>query len=134
MLIRTDVDQERAKSILRMVEQTLLMVSEIDFKQFSSNVSKEYYEIIRELMSVVLLLDGFKTIGDGAHKEIIEYVSKNYSQFSSQEMELIDELRITRNKIAYEGFFVNSDYLNRNISLIKEIIEKFKILVQEKMN
>ena len=41
-----------------------------------SNITKEYYDLIRELISVVLLLDGYKTYGEGAHKKLIEYLNQ----------------------------------------------------------
>ena len=57
-LIRVTPDKEKARSILKMVEATLEMIRFIDKIKFPSNVAKEYYEIIRELISIILLLDG----------------------------------------------------------------------------
>lgn len=105
MLIRTEVDKNKVKSIMRMVKTTQEMIETIDTKKFPSNVTKEYYEIIREMISVILLLDGYKTVGEGAHKEQIEYFATNCSSFTNQEILLIDKLRIVRNKIAYDGFY-----------------------------
>lgn len=47
------------------------MIEVIDITKFSSIVTKEYYDVIRELMSVILLLDGYKTYGERAHKKLI---------------------------------------------------------------
>lgn len=71
-IIKTAPDREKAKSILKMVETTLEMIDTIDSRKFSSHVVKEYYEVIRELITVILLLDGYKTQGEGAHKKLIE--------------------------------------------------------------
>ncbi|MDP1695471.1 MAG: hypothetical protein Q8L29_01000 [archaeon] len=101
---RITPDKEKAKGILNMVETTLKMIEQINQDAFPSNITKEYYEVTRELISIILLLDGFKTTGDGAHKRQIEYLEANYKEFSRTEIVLIDDLRITRNKIAYEGF------------------------------
>ncbi|MBS3176881.1 hypothetical protein J4457_06625 [Candidatus Woesearchaeota archaeon] len=62
-LIRVTPNKEKVQSILNMVETTLEMIKHIDKTQFPSHVIKEYYEVIRELISIVLLLDGYKTIG-----------------------------------------------------------------------
>jgi hypothetical protein len=43
-----------------------------DSKKFTSHVVKEYYEVIRELITVILLLDGYKTHEEGAHKKLVE--------------------------------------------------------------
>lgn len=91
-------------------------------------------EIIRELLSVVLLLDGYKTYGEGAHKKLIDYLEENYKDFSTYEISLIDNLRTTRNKIAYDGFFVNKDYIERKKKNIDIIIKKLKDIIKKKLD
>ena len=117
---------------MKMVETTLEMIKQIDQTKFPSNLTKEYYDVIRELMSVILLLDGYKTIGEGAHKKLIEYLEDNYKQFEKNEITLINDLRITRNKISYDGFFVTEDYLERKTKGIQTIIPKLKEIIKEK--
>ena len=73
-LIKITPNKEKAKSISRMAETTLEMIKSLDINKFPSNITKEYYDVMREFMSIVLLLDGFKTYGEGAHKKIIEYI------------------------------------------------------------
>lgn len=132
-IIKTTPDGEKAKSILKMVETTLEMVSAIESKKYPSNVLKEYYEVIRELITVILLLDGYKTQGEGAHKKLIEYLEKNYPEFKRHEISLIDDLRIVRNRIAYNGFFVNDEYLERKMKEILVIIEKLRVIIYKKL-
>ena len=132
-LIKITPDKEKAQSILKMVETTLEMVRLIDKNKFPSNVAKEYYEIIRELISIILLLDGYKAIGEKAHKKQIEYLGTNYKEFSKAEIILIDDLRVTRNKIAYDGFFVKESYVDRKLGNILKIIEKLKGLIDKKL-
>lgn len=132
-LIRVTPDLEKAKSILKIVETTLEMIKSLDAKKFTSNITKEYYEVIRELIGVVLLLDGYKTFGEGAHKRLIEYLEENYQEFDQEEINLIDNLRTTRNKIAYDGFFVEKDYIERRAGDIKMILKKLKMLINKKL-
>ncbi len=132
-IIKTAPDREKAKSILKMVETTLEMIDTIDSKKFSSHVVKEYYEVVRELITVILLLDGYKTHGEGAHKKLIEYMEKNYGEFKGHEISLIDDLRVVRNKIAYNGFFVTDDYLERKKKDILMIIDKLRIIIYKKL-
>ena len=113
-LIRIIPDKEKAKSILKMTDTTLKMIKEINIDKFSSNITKEYYEIIRELMTIILLLDGYKTYGEGSHKKLIEYLELNYREFDKSEIYFIDDLRNIRNKIAYDGFFVEINYILNN--------------------
>jgi hypothetical protein len=132
-IIKTAPDREKAKSILKMVETTLEMIDTIDPKKFTSHVVKEYYEVIRELITVILLLDGYKTHGEGAHKKLIEYMEKNYGEFRGHEISLIDDLRVVRNKIAYNGFFVTDDYLDRKRQEILTLIDKLRIIIYKKL-
>lgn len=132
-ILRTAPDREKAKSILKMVETTLEMIDAIDHGRFTSNVVKEYYEVIRELITVILLLDGYKTHGEGAHKKLIEYMEKNYGEFKGHEISLIDDLRVIRNKIAYNGFFVTDDYLDRRRQDILMLIDKLRIIIHKKL-
>ena len=85
-LIKITPDKEKARSILKMVEKTLEMVEDIDINKFPSNITKEYYEIIRELLSILLLLEGYKTYGEGAHKKLIEYIKENYKELDTSEI------------------------------------------------
>ena len=133
-LIKITPDKQKAESILKMVKTTLEMLKSIDVNKFSSNVIKEYYDIIREMMSIILLLDGYKTFGEGAHKRLIEYIGKNYKEFTNYEVLLIDELRITRNKITYDGFFVQADYIERKTKDILKIIAKLNAIIKNKLN
>ena len=133
-LIRTTPDKEKAKAILKMVETTLAMIENIDTDRFPSNITKEYYESIRELLSSVLLLDGYKTYGEGAHKKQIEYLEKNYKDFKGHEISLIDELRLVRNKIAYDGFFVEKGYIKRKTKDIKTIVGKLRRIIKNKID
>lgn len=132
-LIKITPNKEKAKSILKMADTTIEMIKIIDITKFSSNVTKEYYDVIRELISVILLLDGYKTYGEGAHKKLIEYIQTNCKEFNEYEISLIDDLRITRNKVAYDGFFVDKDYIWRKIKDVKIIINKLKNVIREKL-
>jgi len=132
-IIKTVPDREKAKSTLKMVETTLEMIDTIDSRKFSSHVVKEYYEVIRELITVILLLDGYKTQGEGAHKKLIEYIGKNYAEFKVNDIMLIDDLRIIRNKISYNGFFVTDDYLERKRKDILMLIDNLRVIIYKKL-
>jgi len=133
-LVKITKNKEKAKSILKMVETTLEMIKTIDLKRFSSNIVKEYYEVLRELMSIILILDGYKTEGEKAHKKLIEYLDTNYEQFTKYEISLLNDLRIKRNKIAYDGFFIKESYILRKEKDIQRLIDKLKRIIEKKLN
>lgn len=132
-LIRITPNKEKANSILQMVETTLELIKQINRNAFPSNITKEYYDVIRELISIILLLDGYKAIGEGAHKRQIEYLESNYKEFNQSEIIIIDDIRIKRNKIAYDGFFIKKEYIENKLADINKIINKLKETIKKKI-
>ena len=128
-IVRITPDKERARSLMEMAQTSLKMIESVDKSAFPSNVVKEYYEVLRELLTALLYADGYKTIGEGAHIQLIDHVSAHYSLLTTYDIQLLKDLRFFRNKIAYEGFFVTGDYVNRIDSPVKEIIKKIQSLL-----
>jgi hypothetical protein len=132
-LVKVAIDREKASSILKMAEVTLELAKTIDADKYPSNLTKEYYDVIRNLISAILLLDGYTAHGEGAHRTAIEYLHKNYKQFTMQEITAIDDLRITRNKIAYDGFFIQPAYIIRKRETIESIAKKLAAAVRSRL-
>ncbi len=101
-----------------------------DKTNMASLIIADYYEILKELITTVLLIDGYKTF---SHKDLIDYLKERYQEFSMHEISILDDLRILRDRVAYEGFFVEPSYLNRNEAIFKQLIQKLKTLVVKKL-
>jgi len=132
MIIKTTLDKEKVKSILNLSNEREKFVYSIDHKKFSTNAAENYYEIIKELASALLLLNGLKSIGEYAHKDLIDYLI-NYKEFSEQEIIFINDLRIKRNNSSYEGKKIDPIYLINNKKKILEIIEKLKVTINREL-
>ncbi len=133
MKIKVTPDKEKAKSMLGLIENREKFLPSINIKEFSTIAAEHYYEIVKELISIFLMLNGTKTTGENAHKELIEELAK-YREFSQREIFLLDDLRIKRNKSYYEGKQIMPIYLETNKKKLKEIIKKLKYLVNEKLS
>lgn len=132
MIIKIKPDKKRVESILDMTESRRKSIPFLDFDKFSTIVAEMYYEIIKELSSALVLLDGFKFVGENAHKDLINFLSK-YDIFSEEEMKFIHDLRIKRNKSSYEGKFIDAFYLQNKKGKIEEIIKKLKNLIKKRL-
>ena len=136
MIIKISSDKEKAKSMLKMAENTekfiKQIIQKIGLEEHQSLLAREYYEVMRGLASAILFVDGFKAIGENAHKEIIGYLSK-YNGISEQEILEIQELRIRRNKNSYEGKPIKSPYLENKKGKFENIINKLKIMLEKKL-
>lgn len=129
-LIRITPDKKRAKSLIKTANTSLKIIKNIDHKEFPSHVLKDYYEVIREFMSAKMLIDGFKTYGEGSHKEIIKYVEKK-GYLSFIELDLANKMRLLRNELVYEGKEINKEFLNEKLFRIKKIIKKLQNLTKQ---
>ncbi|MEK6861000.1 MAG: hypothetical protein AABY07_03425 [Nanoarchaeota archaeon] len=130
-IIKITPDKERAKSILKM---TCLIEERIKIQnkeKMAALIITDYYEIIKELITAILLIDGYKIL---SHKDLIDYLKEKYfDKFNAYDVSVLDDLRILRNRIAYEGFFVEPSYLDRNETVFTKIIKKLKELIENKL-
>ncbi len=126
-------DKERAKSLRATAETTLQRLSETDRLKYQSNTLTDYYDIIHELMEALAFIQGVKVRGEGAHQELIDYTAKNHG-FDEQTREFIQQMRIYRNRISYEGFSINKNYIKLNEGRINAIIGELKKKVDELLN
>ena len=129
-LIKITHDNEKAKSIIKMVSLIEERIKIQDKDKLAALIVADYYEVIKELITALLLTEGYKTL---SHKDLIDYL-KDYKEFNNFELAILDDLRVLRNRIAYDGFFVESSYLKRNEENIKKIIDKLKGLLNKKLN
>ena len=131
MLHKVFPDKERAKSIITMAfdREKFLISAKIDYQNI---IIENYYEIIKELASALLLLNGLKAIGENAHKEIIDSLRK-YADFNDYQISILQDLRIKRNKSLYEGEQVDLEYLKGKKEILNLVIDKLKNLLADKL-
>lgn len=130
-LIKVTPDKEKVNSILQMV---ILIEERIKIQspeKMSALIIADYYEIIKELTTAILLIDGYKTL---SHKDLVAYLEEKISGLSTEEIYLIDQLRILRNRVAYEGFLINSSYLHKNEISYKQIINKLRQIIKQRIS
>jgi hypothetical protein len=131
MIIKISPDKEKAKSILKLAEEREQFLQKIKISGFATIFTENYYEIIKELATAVLLVDGLKAIGEYAHKDLIQELSKY--ELESWEIKIIDDLRDKRNKSQYEGKQVDESYLENNKEQLEKIIIKIKEILKNKL-
>jgi hypothetical protein len=77
-----------------------------------------------------MALDGYKTL---SHEVLVAYLKEFYPQFSESEILLVDQLRQLRYKIAYKGFFITHDFLERTEARMKSIVSKIKRILEDRL-
>ena len=127
VIIKVSPDKEKAKNLFKMIQSILERIENSNKKKFTSLIVSDYYEIIKELITAILISTGIKTL---SHKKLIEQ-TKEFKEINEKEYYLMDELRIIRNKINYDEFFVEYDYLERKERDIKTVIKKLSKILQD---
>jgi len=122
MRIQIKPDNEKAKALKKMAEITLKRLEETDKEKYPSNTLTDYYDIIHKLMEATTIKEGIKIKGEGAHRQLIEHVVKK-KNLNQQDSIFLQEMRDIRNRISYEGFTVNKNYISLNIRKINRIVD-----------
>lgn len=117
----------RAKALKELAQERF---DDIKEETKTYKIIEQYYEVMKELITAIMYVDGFKTL---SHKALIFYLEKNYSRyFSKDQFILIDNARRLRNNIGYYGKKVDSVFLTNNEKRIKEIINSLIKLFDKK--
>lgn len=89
-------DPDKAKALKKMSERVLERVKETDAERFPSQILRDYYDAIRQLMEAVASLNGVKSDGIGAHQQLIDWFVDRY-QLSEAKREFLHQVRKRRN-------------------------------------
>jgi uncharacterized protein (UPF0332 family) len=129
-LIKIEKDIERAKSLYKLANLRQNKINTFNTEKESALIAEAYYEICKELITAILFCDGYKTL---SHKDLIEYIKKNYKELDEYELETINTLRIKRNKIVYYGTELPPFYIKKNKETIEKIISKLQKILEKSL-
>jgi len=124
-------DLEKARALKKMSENILERIEETDEEKFPSQILRDYYDAIRQLMEAIASLNGVKSEGISAHQQLIDWIVDEY-EFSEKKRQFLHQVRKHRNRFEYEGHFVDEGYVKRNKSEFNEIIRKLKNILDQR--
>ena len=125
---KVDKDMDKIKSILKMAELELNIISKIEVTiNTASKLAKDYYEILKELLTALLLSHGLKSSN---HECLVSFLKRKYPKYE-YEAKIIHELKNIRNRVSYNGYFVSEDYIAKNKREFNHIIDLLKRLIKE---
>lgn len=76
------------------------------------------------MLDALALERGIKFVGENAHKELINHISKE--KFSEEKRLFLQEMRKKRNRVQYEGLEIAKQYIMNKRNIILEIINELK--------
>lgn len=122
---KVQIDKERINSIIKMSDIILKVTKQIKKDEETvSVIAGNYYEIIKELLTALLLKNEMKSDN---HECLISFFKKHYKY--DYETNIIYELKNIRNRIYYEGAFVKKSYIDQNELEFNHIIKLLKDLI-----
>lgn len=133
MIIRVTPDREKATSMLNLASSRKEFLETIDKKRFPTMAAETYYEILKELTSAILLLEGIRTKGENAHKELLEEVNRR-GIITPMENNLLNDLRIRRNDSYYEGKQVELNFIENKKELLDKTTAKLFQTLSERLD
>jgi len=124
-------NKETANAFLKLCISRLEITKSMDRQKHAALLTESYYEVIKELIIGLMSIHGYKSY---THVCFISFLSKFYeSDFSNNDIEIIDKLRRIRNELDYLGVFKGGEFIERNEKRIISIIGKLKKIVERKV-
>lgn len=119
---------EQAKALLELAKRRFESIEKRknDYPQL---LLEDYYETIKELISALLAIHGYKSY---SHECLISFMEEFYPRALTQsQLRFLDDLRRLRSDILYRGRDVAEDYLDRNLSEIERLLKRLFEKVEE---
>jgi uncharacterized protein (UPF0332 family) len=122
---------EQATSLFHLATRRLESIEKRGDEEFPQLLVESYYEAIKELISALLALHGYKSY---SHECLLSFLSAFYpTTLDSVQMHFLDEMRKLRGDIQYRGREIAEDYLERNLPLIEKILDILLVTVEKEV-
>ena len=119
-------DNEKINSIIKMCSIRLKVLKQIKIdEETASVIASDYYEIIKELLTALLLKNGLKSDN---HECLISFFKQKFPEYE-YEANIIHQLKNIRNRVSYDGVFVKKGYIDINKLEFEHIIKLLKKLL-----
>ena len=109
-------DNSRAKFLIDETEKSYeslkMFIDHVKINEKTANTMvKLSYDLIMESIRAIMLKEGFKAVGNGAHEAEVSYLRK--IGFNEKDIEFCDQLRYSRNSITYYGKILDKEYAEK---------------------
>lgn len=124
---KVEIDKDKIESIIKTADKRLKFIEQV--KSNPENISfivENYYEIIKELLTALLLKQGLRSQN---HQCLISYFYNQYSEYES-EAHIISQMCFLRNRLEYYGELIEFEFYNKNKGEFKNIINLLNKLLK----
>lgn len=125
-------NSEQAKALFELANKRLESINKRRKDEYPQFLIESYYETIKELISALLAIHGYKSY---SHECLVTFLEEFYpTLLDESQLHFLDSLRKLRSDIRYRGRDIADDYLKRNISVIEKIIKNLINLLEKELN
>ena len=122
---------EQATSLFHLATRRLESIEKRGDEEFPQLLVESYYEAIKELISTLFALHGYKSY---SHECLLSFLSTFYpTALDDIQIHFLDEMRKLRSDIQYRGREIAEDYLERNRPFIEEILDILLVTVEKEV-
>jgi len=126
-LKEVQVDQAKINSLIKLAKVRIKAIKQIKKdKETVTIITEGYYEAIKELLIALLLKWGLKS---NNHECLISFFNYKYPKYQYETMTL-HQLKKIRNRINYDGAFIQENYLKNNELEFNHIIKLLNNLIK----
>ena len=123
---------DQAKALFQLATKRLKSIERRREDEFPQFLLESYYEAIKEFICALLALHGYKSY---SHECLLSFMAEFYpAALDDVQMHFLDDMRKLRSDIQYRGREVAEDYLDRNLSVIGEIIDILLVTVEKELH
>ncbi len=121
-------DDEKIKSIRKMCKIRMDVIRQVKLDEETASIlATDYYEVIKELLTALLLKNGLKSDN---HEYLISFFNYKYPEHE-YEAKTMHQLKFARNRVSYDGIFVRKSYIESNKLEFEHIISMLEKLLDE---
>ena len=117
-IFRITKDTARAIDLIEMAKERREILKILPHDK-TYKIVEDYYEIVKELLTALMYIDGYKTL---SHVKFIEYFAAHYRDLDDQQLRLLDTLRKHRHGIVYYGKKIGQEFLLNHEKEIKTVL------------
>lgn len=117
---KIDIDEGKISSIRKMCRIRLDVTKKIILDhETASIIASDYYEVMKELLTALLLKNGLKSDN---HECLISFFKHKFPQYE-YEAKIMHQLKDVRNRVSYDGIFVKKEYITSTKLEFEHIIK-----------
>ena len=95
----------------------------------ANSIVKDCYDILMSLIRARMCLDGYKSVGAGAHEAEVAYMK--LLKIDQRDVDFINQIRYLRNGTIYYGTILDEIYAQNVVGFTKKMYLKLKGLLKE---